>query len=566
MQSTTRLRWAAAAVVLAGGLAVAGMAVRQAAAGQPATGKAPALDAKFIKMSKVPKELLAGQVFRVAITMKNTGTRAWGPAIKDHVVVRSQAPVDNTTWGTHFIIQGQGKTCKAGAEFTFASALMAPPDPGEYVFQWRVSRMDRGSHRGPATGFGQPTPPVTITVRKRPPAASTAPAPATRSASGKKVLCFDDLEYAGSFKIPRRAKQDLPYSHSGLAIRKAADGTKRMFFNYTLPGMVLVEVEIPPLARLDAPGGLKTLKTAKVVKEWGRLTAKFTAKVGEHPKFKEIFAKGGFWWDAKAETLYWTWWHSYWCGGAPPILAASRLPEDGEAKTLGPWFVASNHKWYWGGVTGLPKAFADKYTGGRTLAMGYGTGYSGTFAGSLGPSLGAIDRPDPKKASVGVIPLLGYYKGAAAPRDGGYFLVREGWMGTQPTSPEVGTCTSSDLVRNGIFIDTPAKWGFIAFYRLQMGRIGYDYGAVTAGSYAHCWYFYDPDDLGAVAKGLRKPGRIVPRSRAYLRQRPGDPVAGARGVVTGSCFDPEENLLYVHAALCNGCIHAYRVRDPGPTK
>jgi len=566
MQTTGRLRLAAA-LVLAGTVWVAGVGVRQAPADEPAKAEAPGLDAKFVKMSKLPKELLAGQVFRVAITMKNTGTRAWGPAIKDHSVLRSRAPADNTTWGTHFIIQGQGKTCKPGAEFTYASCLMAPATPGEYVFQWQVARMDRGSHRGPATVFGEPTPRAVIRVRQRAPAeARSLPLAASRPASGKKVLSFDDFEYAGSFKIPRRPKQDLPYSHSGLAIRKAKDGTKRMFFNYTLPGMVLVEVAIPPLVKLDAAHGHKALKTAKVVAEWGRLAVKVPTKVREHPNLKEVFAKGGFWWDDAEGMLYWTWWHSYWCGGAPPVLGASRLPEDGEATNYGPWFVASNHKWYWGGVTGLPKAFADKYTGGRTLAMGYGTGYSGTFAGSLGPSLGAIDRPDPKKTSVPITPLLGYYKGAAAPRDGGYFLVREGWMGTQPKSPKEGTCTSSDLVRNAIFIDTPAKWGFIAFYRLQMGRIGYDYGAVTAGSYAHCWYFYDPDDLGAVAKGLKKPGHVVPRSRTLLRDRPGDPVARARGVVTGSCFDPETNLLYVHAALCNGCIHAYRVKDPGAAK
>jgi len=532
----------------------------QDAGGPAAPAKAPGHDARLVKMTELPKKLLTGQVFRVAITMKNTGARSWGPEIPKHTVLRSQAPPDNTTWGTYFITQGQGTNCKPGGEFTYASWLRAPSTPGRYVFQWQVARMDRGSYKGPATVFGEPTPRAVIQVRQRPPEPATPPPPA-QGPSAKKVLSFDDFEYAGSFKIPHGPGQDLPFSHSGLALRKAKDGAKRMFFNYTLPGMELVEVAIPPLIKLDATGEHKALKTAKVVKEWGRLAVK-APKVREHDELKQIHANGGFWWDEAEGMLYWTWWHSYWCGGAPPVLGASRLPERGEATHYGPWSVTGgNHKWYWGGVIGLPKAFADKYTGGRTLALGFGTGYSGTYAGSLGPSLGAIDRPDPKKTTVPVTPLLGYYKGAAAPRDGGYFLAGgDGWMGKQPESPAKGTCGSGDLVRSGIYIDTPTRHGFLAFYFLQMGRLGYDYGAATAAGYAHWWYFYDPKDLGAVAKGLKKPGQVMPRSRTNVRLPP----TGSRSYlsrITGSCFDPETKLLYVHAMLSNGCIHAYRLKD-----
>ncbi len=557
MVLAAKLGWAAAAIVLG-----AGAGARQAGQAQgPGGAEAPEYDAAFVKMSQLPEKLLTDQVFKAAITMKNTGSRSWGPEIKDHSVLRSQAPPDNTTWGTYFIIQGQGTACRPGEEFTYASSLRAPSTPGEYVFQWRVARMDRGAHNGPATPFGQPTPRLVVKVVQRP-AEPPPPPPPPQEPSEKRVLSFEDLQYAGSFRIPDRRGQDLPYSHSGLALRKMTDGTKRLFFNYTLPGMVLVEVEIPPLVKLDETRNHAALKTAKVKKEWGRLAVE-APKIAEHDEVKSIFANGGFWWDDARGMLYWTWWHSYWCGAAPPILAASKLPEDGPATHYGPWFVRDHFKSYWGGVTRLPKGFAEKYTGGKTLALGFGTGYSGSYAGSLGPSLAAIGEPDPKKDTVDPVPLLGYYKGDCAPRDGGYFLAGgSSWMGRQPDSPTRGYCGSADLVRNGIFIETPRKHGFIAFYQLQMGRIGYDYGSVTAAGYAHWWYFYDPKDLGAVARGLKKPGQVVPRSRTRVAL-PGGRSVSALSLITGSCFDEEEKLLYVYGVLSKGCIHAYRVKDAG---
>ncbi|MHC4716044.1 MAG: hypothetical protein ACYS5V_03685 [Planctomycetota bacterium] len=527
----------------------------------PAATSPRALDAAFVKMSELPRKLLAGELFQVSITMKNIGSQAWGPEIPKHTVLRSRAPADNTTWGTHFIIQGQGTACKPGDEFTYRSWLRAPEVPGEYVFQWSVVRMDRGSYRGPATPFGEPTPRAVIRVQPRPEESATPP-PTTKDPSEKQVLHFEDFEYAGSFRVPGRPGQDMPFSHSGLALRKMKDGTKRLFFNYTLPGMVLVELEIPPLVKLDARRNYAALKTARVKRDWGRLTVPLGGrKVAEHEDMKGIFANGGYWWDDGRQTLYWTWWHSYWCGGAPPILGASKLPEDGPAEHSGPWSVTGgNHKWYWGGVTVLSKAFADRYTGGRTLALGFGTGYSGTYSGSLGPSLGAIDRPDPTRASVTVTALLGYYKGAAAPRDGGYFLAGgSGWMGKQPASPAKGTCASSDLVRNAIFIETPRKHGLIVFYHLQMGRIGYDYGAVTSAGRVQWWYFYDPKDLGAVAQGSRKPHQVMPRSRTPVTLPGG--VSLAALPISGSCFDADGNLLYVYGPLSKGCIHAFRLKD-----
>ncbi len=524
------------------------------------TPPAGALNAAFVKMSELPEKLQTGELFKASVTVKNTGSQEWGPRIPEHAVLRPVPDTNDRTWGTHFIIQGQGKTCKPGQEFTFSSWLRAPDRPGDYAFQWSVAKMDRGSYRGPARAFGEPTPRKVIRVVARP-REPAPPAPPAQDPSKKQVLSLADFEYAGSFRVPERRGQDVQYSHSSLAIRRMADGSKRMIFNYTLPGMELVELDIPPLAKLGEKTDAKALKLATVKKEWGRLSVPIgDRKIREHEDMKEIFCNGGYCWDQDKQTLYWTWWHSYWTGGAPPILAASKLPEDGPAESIGPWFVSDHVKSYWGGVIALPKEFVEKYVPGRPLALGFGTGYSGTYPGSLGPSLGAIPVPDPATDTLKVTMLLGYYGGDAAPRDGNYFMAGgTSWMGKQPDSPTKGYCTGSDLARNAIFIDTPHKHGLIVFYRLQLGRIGYDYGAVTAAGNAQWWYFYDPKDLGGVAKGKIKPGTVKPRTRERMLLSDGTPLPGS--LVTGSCYDAQEKLLYVYGPSSGRCIHAYRLKD-----
>jgi len=79
------------------------------------------------------------------------------------------------------------------------------------------------------------------------------------------------------------------------AFVKMADGTKRMFFDYTLPGMELVELSIPPLVKLDAKRGHAALKVAAVKKSWGRLSVPIGKRtIREHEKMKTIFANGGY--------------------------------------------------------------------------------------------------------------------------------------------------------------------------------------------------------------------------------------------------------------------------------
>jgi hypothetical protein len=509
----------------------------------------PALDAAYVRM-EVPDKVRAGQVFAVTITMKNTGRDQWGDGMK----LLSQDPVGNETWGTSFIIMGQGKNAKPGEEFTFASGLKAPPEPGKYAFRWRVARNRDG------VMFGQPTERKVITVEPAPPL--PAPKPPVQDPAGKHVLTFADFEYAGSFKVPRRVeKQDSTYSASGLALRTMPDGGKRLFMNYR---GVVFEADVPPLVRL-VDGDHGPLRTAEVKRIWGRLT------VGEDRK-TAISANSGHHWDESRKLLYWSSYHGYYTGHSRPVLAASKIDETGRVTHLGPWSVpdAIGHfKGYWGGVTKLSADFAKKHTGGRTLALGFGGYYSICATTSQGPALAAIARPDPAKPVLDMVDLLAVPWGRhePAPRDGNYLLVRENWGGRHPVNARQGTWTMKDVVRAGIFIDLPDKHGYIAFALLATGRIGYDYGHITSAGSADWWYFYDPADLGKVATGLAKPWDVRPHSMTKVRYPSaagGKPAPKGGAAVSGACFDEQARLLYLYKRSCIDnrfpCVHVYRAK------
>ncbi len=523
-------------------LAGAGLLVVAASAGAGAPAK-DAYDAAYVGM-KVPEKVVADAVFRVAVTMKNTGTQSWGSW---PLRLRTINPPNNMTWGTNYILVAQGRTVKPGEQYTFSSDIRAPSTPGEVRFQWQVCH-------GGKTWFGQTTPARTIKVTARPAeaAAETRPAPGR---DGRKVLAFVDFEYAGSFKPPMTVgKARGAFSQTGLALRKMPHGPDRLFVNYTHPARVLFEIDVPALVKVDR-GKHAPLKTADVVKVWGALSASRDGTT--------IGPNGGFVWDEAKRTLYWAWYHGYKTGPAPPVLGASKLAADGTVTSHGPWFVSAGsglYKSYWGGVIRLPEAFAQKYTGGKTLALGFGGYYSICGSASRGPALGAIPEPDPKAKTVPVTEMLHATSASPAPRDGDYFSANCGYWHDRPSSRSAGKWTFDDHCRAGVFIDAPAGHAYIAFPRLGTGRLGYDFGAITSAGASQYWYFYDPADLGAAAKGQAKPAAIAPTSMTKLAYPLGS-------TVTGACYDPAGRLLYlcVRGAYTSGrehypVIHVYRLR------
>jgi hypothetical protein len=515
-------------------------------------------DAEFVRM-EIPKKVLTDEVFPAKIVLKNTGTRAWREDQGTHTRLRSQDPEDNLTWGTSYIIQGQGVNVEPGAEWAFTSNLKAPATPGPHVFRWRLARAT-----GDSAFFGKPTAAETLEVEKRtgPPTAPPIPPRPGR----KQVLGPDDFEYVGSFGVPRAVQgAGADWSESGLALRRTKEGEKRLFLNYTHPTQALFEASIPEPARLEA-GGPAALPVAEVRKAWGPVEIRIP-RSGDTDRLRP---NGGFWWEEASRTLYWTSYHGYRAGDMLPVLGLSKLGEDGRIVSSGPWSipdpVSGRYKSYWGGVTRLPRDFAARYTKGRTLALGFGGYYSICGPCSRGPALGAIAEPDPAAKTVDLVEMLTYAGGARAPRDGDYFSANCGFWNEPPEGPSKGTWTFDDMARSGIFVDSPRKHGFIVFVRLGTGRLGYDYGAITSAGKAQAWYCYDPEDLGEAALGSRPPGEIRPRSTSRFAG-PGEN-AGANAQVTGSCFDEETGRLYLFKpfALKFGvndvrpAVHVYRLK------
>lgn len=532
-------------------------------------GGAPALDAEldaaFVSMT-VPEKVAASEVFPVAITMRNTGAEPWEgwPIRLRSISPKGGATKGGATWGTDYILIAQGTTVSPGDEYTFRSALRAPVEPGTWDFRWQVSKDG-------TRWFGESTPPRRIVVEPRPePAGGASPprgrppggsapgdrTPGGRTPGGRKVLALADFEYVGSFKAPRAVGGARgAFSESGLALRTFPDGRHRLLMNYTHPSQVLFEVAIPRLVRAEA-GGHAELETADVEKVWGPVTI---ARPGED----DLHPNGGFAWIEEKETLIWTWYHGYKTGEAPPILGAARLGRAGELTVLGPWRVSAPdglYKSYWGGVVALPAAFAEKYTPGRPLALGFGGYYSICGPASRGPALGAIPEPTEGGSILAVTAILHHPHDRPAPRDGDYLNANCGFWGEQPAGPDRGTWTYDDRCRAGVFVEAEAGHAYVAFVRLGTGRLGYDFGTITSAGASEWWYVYDPEELGEAALAKREPWQLEPVSRSRVAYPIGR-------TVTGACFDPRADKLYlcVTWAYPDGleshpAVHVYAVR------
>ena len=478
-------------------------------------------DSEYVSMV-VPPSVRANQVFQVQITMKNSGTQTWAfaPGTSSPAELHFNAPYDSSIWGTNYIIQGQGTSVAPGQQFTYKSYIRAPKREGKTPFQWRLTMK--------GVAFGKPTELMLINVGPPRAVNDAPPAIPYPDRTGKRPLTAADFRYLGSFRLPHTVGTGGGgFSESGISVRKYPDGTQRLFVNFNFPQGTLFEVDIPApktLGQFDGTNAL-SMPLADAKKIWGALAQ------------NNVVANGGILWDEEKKTLYWTYYNGYWAGGALPVLQATMLNDDGTMTPAGSWTVP-NQKWHWGGVTRLPKTFADRYTGGKTLALGFGGYFSVCAPCSRGPSLSVIDEADPSASAVsGLVNMVSSSDPIGAPRPGNYFLANVGFWNTQPVSRAKGTWAMGDQCRAGVMIDLPDKQGYIGFVKLGTGRMGYDYAAGTTAGKAYYWYFYDTRHLGQVARGDRKPENALP----YLVHR--DRMVG--GLPTGAYFDPQSRNLYV---------------------
>jgi len=114
------------------------------------------LDAHFVSHD-VPSSFQADadKAYTFHITMQNTSGRTWVAGGPNPVHLGSQAPQDNTIWGTNRApLPGD---VASGAQVIIPVTITAPHTPGTYTFRWRM--LQEG-----VTWFGELTPAVPITV------------------------------------------------------------------------------------------------------------------------------------------------------------------------------------------------------------------------------------------------------------------------------------------------------------------------------------------------------------------------------------------------------------------
>jgi hypothetical protein len=320
---------------------------------------------------------------------------------------------------------------------------------------------------------------------------------------------------------------------------RKVEGQKHLIVGTGTYATDMYELDIPqPVAIVD--GNHSSVPVASFIRDWGPID--FGT---DNPNHERVYPNCGFWFDNDSSTMYWSHYNSYYTGGPSgfPTLASTRFNTDGTTTNLNAWYIPNGYnpfKSYWGGVLPLSERFAAKYTGGRDMAVGFGGYYSICGTASRGPSLGAIAHPDPAQTTMDLLPMMTYIDGiSACPRDGNYFS-NIYWI-TRPPNPWTGEWTGVDGTRAGVFIDLPDKKGYISFARQGIGRIGYDYGGYNAdGHYQDVWYFYDIEDLGAVAQGNKVVTSVLPDTYSNVQF----PIPGR--MVSGACFDEETRLLYVY--------------------
>ena len=540
--------------------------------------EAPELDGELVSISldgvvldagDPRAEVMAGQVFSFAVTVRNTGTASWGNLAEPEDRFASLLSCDpdlNETFGTYFIVPDRGSHVPPGSEYTFDTHLPAPAEPGEYVMSWRLADWMYSGNKDPVDFYGD-TAAVAVNVV---PHTSRPPDPAPR---GPDAPDISDFIYEGSFKLPVvPISPDVPnnenaFSDTGITLR-TVDGERRMLLTTGTYVHSLYEIAIPE------PGKIVGSDFSAAPE------AELRTVFGVLPKDDVAERNGTLWYDEREELLYWTNIHGYYTtpdfGHIPefPVLRSARLGAGGVLTEVKQWYfpiagMPSAYKSFWGGVTGIPDGFAEKYTGGRRLGLGFGGAYSMIQTASLGPSIAAASA-DMSSDELDFQNIMYYPYPQAASRDGNYFLSGTSYHSHNPVEPWRGTWVDGDIIGSGVFIDLPDKKCYIAFARQAVGRMAYDYGGSNYNSKGqNAWYFYDYETLGDAALGIT-PNNGLQQYDTVIVGYPYEPTANTQ-VVAGSCFDAGTRRLYLYArsALDSGgmyrdnVVHVYRVAESG---
>lgn len=401
-----------------------------------------------------------------------------------------------------------------------------------------------------------------------------------RTPVNKAVLTAADFSFVGAFRLPFNVNgQDAGYGR-GLAHRYV-NGELR-FLTMTLPNNVY-EVAFPGTT-LNAPYPL-----AQTARYWGDVYHGKRQLDGGASRESGVW---GLYWDAPDHRLYWSYGDGYNAVSAndPSIGYSTLNDQNGTSQAAGAWrFAGRGCKATMGGITPIPRWFADAYCGGRRLGAGFGGYFSivGVGPAHLGPALCAFAPPDlainPNLSTLAFNDLVGYpfnLTPYTAPdrchRDTDYTNEFDGWN----PRDGVGYFSWTDYIWQGaVWIDTPTKHGLVYFPTLGNGRTWYQNSTLNATRASHWWFVYDPADLARVAQGQKQQWEIQPRN-TWRVNYPGmlNPLPGwsdePRNMITGVTFDPATGHLYIAVRFGwatggageNGhTIYVYKVNQLAPT-
>jgi hypothetical protein len=379
-----------------------------------------------------------------------------------------------------------------------------------------------GGGSGPGAGATSAGSPAGATPRPTP-TGTAAMATATPSGDplSKPVLQQSDFTYLGAFAPPQEALSgpsgpwSTAYATGGIALRHVNGKPQFFATTHVYSGGLVYEMNDPELT-MSAPYPIAT-----IVNPWGDiymghkcLNSTGTCSLDSNS------VTDGLYYDEAQNRLYWSYGNFYNAASAvDPVFGYTTFGAS-SATAYGPWTPSGDphSQVVRGGTTRIPAWFADRFTGGRTLGVGFGGYYNIIGDGSLGPALFAAADVQTTPGTLSTVPLIGFDVTHLAVRPPNY---DSSISGSPNPVNGVGTWTWADTIQGGaIWLDLPTKQGMLFFATLGTGHICYKCtttiaggptcGGVCADGYQAEWYIYRPSDLVAVAQGKEQSWQVQP--------------------------------------------------------